>query len=63
MNDRAVHMKPQHMVAGSPMRFEQGLVEIAPDVEWKHKMPPAQERLVTLLTWPLPLKYGYKLAE
>jgi hypothetical protein len=49
----------QHMIAGNPMRFRTGRVEIASDDEWKTGMPAGARLAVTALTWPLLLRYGY----
>jgi hypothetical protein len=34
-------------------------VRIRPDTEWQTQMSVGQKRLVTALTWPLLLSYGY----
>lgn len=49
----------EHTIAGNPDRFQQGVVTIKPDEEWQEKMAPRERLAVTLITWPLLLKYGY----
>jgi hypothetical protein len=48
-----------HSVSGNPVRFQQGRLEIQPDLGWQEKMNPASRRVVTALTWPLLVRYGY----
>jgi len=52
-------LKTNHMVSGNPMRFMQKEVEIRPDTQWHKDMTKHHKLLVTFLTWPLLLKYGY----
>jgi hypothetical protein len=58
-NDRFASLSFTHSISGNPDRFKQGLIEIRPDVEWKTKMWRIDKYLVTTLTWPLLLRYGY----
>ncbi len=51
-------LRTGHTVNGNPNRFE-AEVDIRPDMEWRHKMPPHDRRLMTALTFPLLLRYGY----
>lgn len=50
-----------HTVAGNPLRFERGAITVRPDVEWRAGLAPGARRLVTALTWPLLLRYGFPL--
>jgi hypothetical protein len=50
-----------HTVSGNPIRFESGPLTIRPDVEWITKLGLGDRRLVTALTWPLLLRYHYRL--
>jgi hypothetical protein len=43
----------QHQVAGNPVRFIRGPIEIRPDDEWRRSMSPGRRRLVTAATWPM----------
>lgn len=60
MGDGYVFMKTHHTVEGNPDRFRTGPVALRPDDEWRLKMRPFDRALVTLLTWPLLLRYGYR---
>jgi hypothetical protein len=48
-----------HTIAGNPMRFENGALEIRPDVEWMKSSSKNLRYLVTFLTWPLLSHYHY----
>jgi hypothetical protein len=48
-----------HSVAGNPMRFQSGGVRVRRDDAWRRSMSPGRRRIVTLLTWPGRLRYGY----
>lgn len=48
-----------HTVAGNPVRFRAGEIEIRPDDEWVRGMRPFRRAVVTVLTWPLLERYGY----
>jgi hypothetical protein len=48
-----------HTVAGNPMRFRRGHIELCLDEEWKRGMRPVDRQIVTAMTWPLLSKYGY----
>lgn len=48
-----------HTASGNPMRFTVGPVELRRDDSWRSGLPRLHQRLVTALTWPLRLRYGY----
>ncbi len=56
---RKISLSVDHTVSGNPTRFQAGNVELRPDEEWKVKMKGADKNVVTALTAPLLLKYGY----
>ena len=56
---REISLSADHMVSGNPGRFRTGHIELRPDEEWKFKMRGADKHVVTALTAPLLLKYGY----
>ena len=56
---REVVLSVDHTVSGNPGRFRTGSIELRPDEEWKVKMRAADKNVVTALTAPLLLKYGY----
>jgi len=57
-----VVLSPSHTVAGNPMRFKTGPLQISLDDEWRTAMVRRNRRTVTAMTWPLLLRYGYRLA-
>lgn len=52
-----------HSVAGNPLRFRSGPIVLRADDAWKAAMPVADRCLVTALTAPLALRYGYLCGE
>jgi len=48
-----------HTVAGNPMRFHQGRLDLRLDRAWTTKLPERDRKVVTAITWPLQLRYGY----
>ncbi len=51
--------KSNHTVKGNPTRFSSGRLELQVDEEWRQKMGVREKVLVTALTSPLLLRYGY----
>jgi hypothetical protein len=54
-----LRVQPNHTVAGNPMRLGQGEIAIRADLEWRDRLLPSTRRVVTALTWPLLLRYGF----
>ncbi len=50
---------PHHTLGGNPVRFGRGRVRLEPDDEWKIKMSGGEKTLVTAITFPMLLAYGY----
>jgi hypothetical protein len=50
-----------HSVAGNPIRFRKGDVELSPDESWKTAMAPGMQWSVTALAAPMLRRYGYPL--
>jgi len=48
-----------HTVLGNPLRFERGEIAVRLDDEWRRAMPRRTRLLVTALTAPMLLAYGY----
>jgi hypothetical protein len=55
----AVQLAPAHQIAGNPMRFQTGEVLLRRDDAWRQNLSAGDRRLVTTLTAPLMLAYGY----
>ena len=62
LRTRTLHLGPNHVVAGNPLRFRRGEVTIEPDLEWRTGLEAGARRVVTALTWPLLLRYGFPLS-
>jgi hypothetical protein len=52
-------LRPNHTVAGNPMRFHTGRLAVRADDEWRTAMAPGRRRVVSALTLPLRARYGY----
>jgi hypothetical protein len=59
IQDGSVELGASHSVSGNPMRFHRGHVPLRVDDEWKRKMDRNDRVLVSAITWPLLLRYGY----
>jgi hypothetical protein len=57
----SVTLSPCHSAAGNPMRFRTGELAIRHDDAWRQALPDAQRRLVSALTAPFLVAYGYSL--
>lgn len=58
-SDGAVLLEASHTVAGNPMRFQTGRLELHTDNAWRSRLSGSDRRRVTAVTWPLLLRYGY----
>jgi hypothetical protein len=56
-----VTLAVDHTVAGNPIRFSRGDLELRRDEKWRDAMPRRDRRLATVLTAPLLKAYGYRL--
>jgi hypothetical protein len=52
-----------HTVSGNPVRFEARSIRLKPDTEWQTRMKPAQKAVITVMTWPHLMRYGYLKAQ
>lgn len=60
VDDHQVELQVNHSIYGNPNRYQSGTIQIRIDDEWK-KTKWKGKHLVTALTWPLLLSYGYPL--
>ena len=58
--DQVVQLPEVH-IFGNPSRFDTGKVPIRLDDEWRRAMPAASKLLVTAISSPVLLRYGYQL--
>lgn len=64
LSDRVVDLRrADHTLAGNPMRFRHDPITVALDDQWQQKLPAGQRRLVTIVTAPLLLAFGYRVWE
>jgi len=62
LGDGWVDLGCDHTVAGNPMRFHQGRLDLRLDQAWTTKLPERDRKVVTAITWPLQVRYGYARA-
>jgi hypothetical protein len=60
VGDGSVQLQPAHVVAGNPMRMATGALPIQVDAAWRRDFPRLQQALVTGMTWPMLVRYGYR---
>lgn len=58
-----VELRQDHSLEGNPMKFRIGWESLERDDEWKRAMAASSRRLVTALTAPGLLRYGYGIRE
>jgi hypothetical protein len=61
--DDRVELDRNHTVSGNPSRFLTGAVRLQPDERWRRELAAVPRVEVTALTWPLMLRYGYRLSR
>ncbi len=57
--DAPISFGIDHTMSGNPNRFQQGIVKLKPDDEWRAQMAASHKSLVTALTLPWLWRYGY----
>jgi len=63
IDGRTLSFGSTHTVAGNPMRFRTGPVEVVTDDAWRQSFPIRRQRLVAAVTLPLRSHYGYRSNE
>jgi Sulfotransferase family len=63
LDERTVRLAPNHTVSGNPSRFRSGEVRIAPDDEWRERLPGPSWLIATALSLPLLTRYGYPMRQ
>lgn len=61
INGHIARLAINHTFSGNPDRLDNGWVRLRPDDEWKRAMKRSHRAMVTALTWPLLVRYGYDL--
>ncbi|MGI9157980.1 MAG: sulfotransferase [Marmoricola sp.] len=60
ISGRTVQMHPTHSVAGNPLRFRQGQLDIRLDEAWRNDMRRLDRIMVTAISWPLLRRLAYR---
>src|SRR5579864_600123 len=61
VNDHEARTSPNHSVAGNPDRLRHGAITLRGDDRWRSAMTSRNRRLVSTITSPLLIRYGYPL--
>lgn len=61
LEGRTATLGTAHTVSGNPQRFRTGPVDIRVDADWRRAMPTADRLVVTAVSAPLLVRYGYPL--
>ncbi len=61
ISDDEVTLGTNHSVWGNPVRFQNGIVKLKLDEEWKEKLNKKDKMISTLVTLPFLIRYGYSL--
>lgn len=62
VEDRVAQITNGHTIAGNPSRFESGEVTLRSDNEWMRQLSPRQKALISTVTLPGLLMYGYSVS-
>lgn len=57
--DNKLELGLNHIISGNPMRFKRGQITIRNDSEWKNNMRITDRLIVSLISAPLMIAYGY----
>lgn len=60
-DEREITLEVPHTFSGNPDRFKSGTVKVRSDEGWRDHMSSARRAVVTALTWPGLVRYGYPL--
>lgn len=58
-----VRLGTDHTVMGNPMRMATGEIPLREDDEWRAQLPALPRAIVTAMTWPMLMRYGYSLRD
>ncbi len=61
LDDRTLELGPNHCLEGNPNRLQHGPIRMNPDEAWLEEMPRRDAWMLSALTSPLLLHYGYPL--
>ncbi|HSG09850.1 MAG TPA: sulfotransferase [Longimicrobiales bacterium] len=59
VDDHSISMAPTHSLEGNATKFISGSVTIRSDTEWQSRIPMLSKAVVSAMTWPWLLRYGY----
>ena len=63
ITERTMRLEPSHTVMGNPMRMQTGAIPLRLDDAWRTAMAGPAKSVVTAMTWPFLLRYGYPVID
>ncbi len=64
INENHVTLQQEnHTVSGNPVRFQKGEIQLKLDNEWQEAMSKRDKQIVTAITWPFLLQYGFPVRK
>lgn len=61
IEDYVVRLKPTHTVSGNQTRHRRGKINLRPDMEWISRLGRFSQYVVTAISLPLMISYGYPI--
>ncbi len=61
VSNQMINLRPTHTVWGNPGRFHIGTIELKLDERWKRKMGVISKLMVLLATWPIMIRWKYRI--
>jgi hypothetical protein len=61
LDNETIDLRDHHLIGGNPVRFRTKNLQLRVDDAWREQLPLAARGVVSLLTLPLLLRYGYDI--
>ena len=61
LDEGVAQLRANHTVAGNPNRLDTGRIRVKVDAAWRHDLSTLQRLQVAAMTWPMLLRYGFRL--
>ncbi|MEA2581748.1 MAG: hypothetical protein QOE83_2640 [Actinomycetota bacterium] len=59
LDGNRLQLGTEHTISGNPSKFRTGSIDITADEEWRRAMPVSARSVVTAITWPGLIRFGY----
>ncbi len=61
LDEDGAELRADHTVAGNPNRLDTGRIRVKVDAAWRQDLSTLQRVQVSAMTWPMLLRYGFRL--